>query len=180
MNYYYVNGLYNYTIIRKRSNMNTQTIYHIALITHLAGLIMLAGTTLVDYILTRQFWKQHAIDPTRSSSIREATSRLPILAAVGILFLIASGIYMMYVTRGAYGEQIWFRVKFGIVLLIIANGVVFGRRQGVKLRKLLSEGASSLKGDAGLLQVKANLNLFHLAQLAFFVCILTLSVFKFN
>ena len=160
--------------------MNTQTIYHIALITHLAGLTMVAGTTLVDYMLTRQFWKQHAADPTKSSSIRDATSKLPILAAVGLLCLIASGMYMMYVTRGAYGEQIWFRVKFGIVLLIIANGVVFGRRQGLKLRKLLTEGASSRGGDKGLSQVKANLNLFHLSQLVFFVCILTLSVFKFN
>src|SRR5258707_6902428 len=96
-----------------------QAIYHIALITHLTGLTMVAGTTLVDYALTRQFWKQHAIDPSKSLFIREAMAKLPILFGVGFLFLIVSGVYMMYVTHGAYGEQVWFRIKFGIILLII-------------------------------------------------------------
>src|SRR5882762_1568375 len=109
--------------------MATQTIYHIALIAHLTGLTMVAGTTLVDYVVTQQFWK-HASNKSNSLAIRGAQSKFPALFGVGFIFLIVSGVYMMYVTQGAYGEQTWFRVKFGIIILIIVNGIVFGRRQG--------------------------------------------------
>jgi len=160
--------------------MISQTIYHIALITHLIGLTSVAGTTLVDYVVTKQFWRQHASDKTKGLAIQQALSRFPILFGVGFLFLIVSGVYMMYVTNGAYGEQIWFRIKFGLIILIIVNGVVFGRRQGSKLKKVLSEEIPGSNSEATLLKIKANLNLFHLSQLLFFLTILTLSVFKFN
>ncbi len=42
--------------------MTVQTLYHTALVAHITGLTMMAGTTLVDYIMTKQFWKQYAID----------------------------------------------------------------------------------------------------------------------
>jgi hypothetical protein len=160
--------------------MTTQTIYHLALITHLTGLIMVAGTTLVDYAVTRQFWIQHAIDKSNSLAIRGVLSKLPIVFGVGFIFLIVSGVYMMYVTHGAFGEQVWFRIKFALIILIIVNGVAFGRRQGSKLRKVLSEGIPGSNSEERLLKIKSNLNLFHLSQLLFFLTILTLSVFKFN
>jgi len=157
--------------------MATHTIYQLALITHLTGLTMVAGATLVDYILTRQFWRQHAIDKSNSLAIRSVLAKLQILFGIGFLLLIFSGVYMMYVTQGAYGEQVWFRIKFGLILLIIANGIFFGRKQASRLKKILSTSESD--NDA-LLKIKSNLNRFHISQLMFFLTILTLSVFKFN
>jgi len=160
--------------------MTTQTLYHLALITHLAGLIMVAGTTLVDFVVTKQFWRQYPHGKSEGFAVLKAQSKFPIVLRIGFLSLIASGIYMMYMTNGAYGEQVWFRVKFGLIILIILNGLAFGRRQGRKLRKILSSEIPGEEIETKLLKIKGNLNLFHLSQLVFFLGILTLSVFKFN
>jgi hypothetical protein len=160
--------------------MTTQTIYHLALITHLTGLILVAGTTFIDYIITRQFWKQVANSKSEASAVLNSLSKFPIVFGIGFLFLIISGVYMMYVTNGAYGEQVWFRIKFGLIILIILNGIAFGRRQGLELRKILSSEMLGGGIDMELSKIRGNLNLFHLSQLMFFLCILTLSVFKFN
>src|SRR5882762_5635819 len=107
--------------------MSTQTLYHLALVIHIAGLTMMAGTTLADYIMTKQFWKQFAIDKQQALAINGAMSKLMLLFGIGILLLILSGIGMMWLTNGMWGEQIWFRIKFGLVIAIIINGIAFGR-----------------------------------------------------
>ncbi len=96
-----------------------QTLYQIALVNHIIGLTLLAGTTLVDYILTRHFWKQYFQNPFQAIAINDATSKFQILFGIGIILLILSGITMMGITHGAFGEQIWFQIKFGLVILII-------------------------------------------------------------
>jgi hypothetical protein len=159
--------------------METQTIYHIALVTHITGITMVAGTVLVDYMISKQFWKQFAIEKQKGLTVLEATSKLPILFGVGFLFLIISGVYMMYVTHGAFGEQIWFRIKFGLIILIIINGLAIGRRLGIKLRKNLSEETTG-KVEMALFKIKGNMSLFHISQLAMFIIIFVLSVFKFS
>jgi len=160
--------------------MTTETIYHTALVTHITGLTMMAGTTLMDYVIFKQVWKQYAIDKMRSLAISEAMVKLQIVFGTGFLFLLISGITMMYLTHGVFGEQTWFRIKFGLILVIMINGLAFGRRQGVKLRKLLPEEISGGNLSNQILKIKDNLNLFHISQLAIFITIFVLSVFKFN
>ena len=160
--------------------MATQTIYHIALVTHIIGLTMMAGTTLVDFIIFKQFWKQLAIDRQKAIAIRQATAKITRLFGLGFLFLLISGITMMGITHGVFGEQLWFRVKFAFILAIVINGLLFGRRQGLKLKKLLSEAGAGEGISTQFTIVKRNLNWVHLAQMFFFITIFTLSVFKFN
>jgi hypothetical protein len=160
--------------------MTTFIIYRLALITHLAGLVMVAGTTLLDFIVTRQFWKQFSTNRSGGAAVLRSSSAFPVVFGIGFLFLIISGVYMMYITKGAYGEQVWFRVKFGLILLIILNGLAFGRRQGLKLRKILGSETPEGGIEPTLSKIKGNLNWFHFSQLVFFLGILTLSVFKFN
>jgi hypothetical protein len=160
--------------------MTTLTIYHISLVTHIVGLTMMAGTTFVDYVLFKQFWKQLAINEAKGLAINEAMSKLPILFGLGITLLIISGVSMMAITHGVFGEQIWFRIKFGLVIIIIINGLAVGRRLGLKLRKILSEKASEKNVEEKLFKVKSSLSLFHISQMALFITIFVLSVFKFN
>jgi hypothetical protein len=147
---------------------------------HIVGLTMMAGTTLVDYVLFKQFWKQLDINEVKGLAINEAMSKLPILFGLGIMLLIISGVSMMAITHGVFGEQIWFRIKFGLVIIIIINGLAVGRRLGLKLRKILSEEASDKNVEAKLSKVKSSLSLFHISQMALFITIFVLSVFKFN
>jgi hypothetical protein len=160
--------------------MSTETIYHTALVTHIIGLTMMAGTTLMDYVIFKQLWKQYALDKPKALAIGEATVKLQIVFGIGFLLLVISGVTMMYITHGAFGEQTWFRIKFGLIILIVINGLTMGRRQGVKLRKLLPEEISGINVGDKLLKVKDSLNIFHISQMAIFITIFILSVFKFN
>ena len=160
--------------------MTTETIYHAALATHITGLTMMAGTTLMDYVIFKQVWKQYWADKTRALAISEALVKLQIVFGSGFLLLIISGVTMMYLTHGVFGEQLWFRIKFGLILLIMVNGLGFGRRLGVRLRKLLPQEVSGVNVGEKILKIRDNLSLFHITQLAIFLTIFVLSVFKFN
>ena len=141
---------------------------------------MIAGTTLVDYVIFKQFWKQLAVDGRNGLAINQATSKFPILFGLGFILIIISGVYMMYVTHGAFGEQTWFRIKFGLVIIILINGLVVGRSQGSKLTKFLSGELPDKNMEDELLKIRRNLSMFHTSQLALFLVIFILSVFKFN
>ena|SRR5713226_5470832 len=160
--------------------MAIQTIYYSALVGHIVGLTLMAGTTVSDYIVFRQFWKQVPIDRSKGIVIQRAVSRFPLLFGIGFIFLVISGVTMMAITHGVFGEQIWFRIKFALIIIIIINGLAFGRRQGVKLKRYLSEELPGINGEQNLLRIKRNLGLFHLLQIALFILIYVLSVFKFN
>ena len=160
--------------------MNTQSLYHLALVIHITGLTMMTGTTLADYIMTKQFWKQFAINKQQALAINNVTSKLMLLFGIGIILLILSGIGMMALTNGAWGEQLWFRIKFGLVIIIIINGIAVGRRQGIQLKKLLAAEVAGEQTGAKLLKVKTNINWFHIIQITLFILVFVLSVFKFN
>ncbi len=154
-------------------------LYQIALTTHLAGITTMAGSTLVAYVLANKFWSLHANEGSKATPILEAVLKLNVLFAIGILLLIISGVTMMALTNGAYGEQIWFRIKFGLIVAVIVNGVAIGRRQGGKLMTILSD-STSTDIQEKLAKAKRNMSWFYLSQLTFFLLIYTLSVFKFN
>jgi uncharacterized membrane protein SirB2 len=157
-----------------------QTVYNAVLVAHIIGLTMLAGTTLVDYVTTRYFWKQYSMDKQNAITIQQAISKFQFLPAIGLLLLIISGVGMMALTRGVFGEQIWFRIKFGLVVIIIINALAIGRRQSLKLRKLLSAENRSEKVDMQLFKIKTNLQWFHIIQITLFIIVFILSAFKFN
>jgi hypothetical protein len=92
--------------------------------------------------------------------------------------LILSGIGLMALTKGVYGEQIWFRIKFALFILVIVNGIIW-RRLGNRQKKLLALSAERNVQDE-LYKLKARLNLFYGSQLFLFLAIFILGIFKFN
>jgi uncharacterized membrane protein SirB2 len=157
-----------------------QNLYHTALVTHIIGVTLAAGAALASYIITRQFWKQYAEDKRKGKAVQETQRSFRLLPRIGLLLLILSGVCMMALTNGVFGEQLWFRIKFGLVLIIIGHGIIMGRRQMNKLNKLLVQETMGANADAQLLKIKAGLNRFHIIQISLFVIVFTLSVFKFN
>lgn len=156
--------------------MTLQSFYPLALVLHLTGLTLLAGTTLIDYVVFRKFWKRFRSAPGEGLAILQVQALFQPFIIAGLLLLILSGVAMMGLTRGVFGEQVWFRVKFGLLLVIVANGILVGRRLAARLRRLAKE-------EGGLLQVagmRRPLAWFHAVQLTCFAVIIVLSVFKFN
>jgi hypothetical protein len=158
--------------------MTTQTVYQCCLLLHITGIILFAGTTVVDFITHQQFWKQYALDQSKAKAVWEAMSKFPRLMGIGIILIIITAVGMMALTKGVFGEQIWLRIKFPIVVITILNGLLVGRRQGAMLSKLLQQAGVGISEK--IEKVKKNLTVFHSIQLVLLFSILLLSVFKFN
>ncbi|MDP4251931.1 MAG: hypothetical protein Q8918_17665 [Bacteroidota bacterium] len=145
---------------------------------HLIALILMAGTTLVDFITLRSFWRLFEKQKEKGSGLLEATASYARMIGIGAALLIFTGIGMMFITHGVFGEQLWFRIKFAFVLLLVANGIFVGRRLGLRLRKTVAE--TDLTNPNRISQLRKNLYRFHISQLLIFTIIIFLSIFKFN
>lgn len=158
--------------------MAAQTIFQGFLFFHLMGVILFAGTSMIDFITLRQFWKQYGSDRTKAAGVLQGMASFPLLMRIGIIVIILAGVGMMGITHGVFGEQLWFRIKFGLVLILILNYLLVGRRQTSALRKTVE--ANGADSPAQLAKRKVYLDRFQLAQLFLFFIIILLSVFKFN
>lgn len=162
--------------------------YQIALITHIVGITLMAGTTLVEYLLTRHFWKLYASDRSRAIATNEDGFNFHLIVNIGIILLILSGATMLVITQGVFAKQIWFQIKIGLIVIIAINGSAFGRKQDAKLKRLISKEKLNFQDDPrgqenrkdDLMKVKNRLDLFYISQLIMFLTVFTLSVFKFN
>jgi hypothetical protein len=149
------------------------------LVFHITGLVMMAGAALTEFAVFLQFWKILPKDPQRAMILRQATEKLPVMVRIGGILLIITGVSMVAVFHGVIAEQLWFRIKMGLVLLIIINGVIIARSQVMKLQKVLADGSGAFqvqKIDA----LKGRIMLSLSFQLILFFLIFVLSIFKFN
>jgi uncharacterized membrane protein SirB2 len=144
---------------------------------HLTALVTMAGITLADYFCYGSFWK-HFDQKERSAALLSLTDSFRRVAGIGAALLILTGFGMMALTHGVFGEQLWFRIKFGLVIVLIVNALLVGRRQASKLRKLVNASGHLLLAEAQA--IKTGLNYFYIVQLSLFILIIFLSIFKFN
>ena len=155
------------------------TFYNLILVTHIVGIILMAGATFIDYLTFKSFWSLFEKDQTKALVLREETSRFQKIMGFGMLLILLSGIGMMAYMHKVYGQQTWMQIKIGIVVLIIINGLGIRRMLGTKLEKLLTE--KNLPFDPKVfLGIKTKLTLVHIVQLTLFLSVFVLSVFKFN
>jgi uncharacterized membrane protein len=154
-------------------------VYNSALVAHIVGITLMAGTTFIDFILFKLFWKVYPSDKAKGLILEDVLFRLQRFMGIGMLVILISGVLMMVYLHQVWGEQIWFRIKMGMLILIIINGLGVRRGMGSRLKKLLSEGPSE-SFDARLSRLKRNTTVVHALQLLFFTIIFALSVFKFN
>lgn len=154
---------------------------NVLLTLHIVGIVMLAGITLADYITHRHFWKIYGLDKEQQSlAVMENLAKFSRFTAIGIALLILTGIGMMAITRGVYGEQLWFRIKMIVLLIAIGNALFVARPQAGKFFKILKEHFSDPGTPQKLATIRRRINLFHIIQLSLLLLIFTLSVFKFN
>ena len=156
--------------------MVTQTIREIFLVFHLSGFALLAGTFVADTVTLNHFWKQYYHNKYNAIAILPAMAKFPKLMGIGFGVIILSGIGMMAMTHGVFGEQLWFRIKFALVITILILRLL-SSKQRIALRK---ETANEIETPGKLKKLKSNLDINNGLQLVLFLSIVLLSVFKFN
>jgi len=142
------------------------------LLTHIIGLTLAAGTTFISFLVNRRFWKFYGTEKAKALTLMELANRFPRVIGIGIGLLLLSGFYMMYLTKGVFAGQLWFRIKIVLVLLVIANSFV-AKALGKRVKVMVAE-----EGSIGGLQRKVMA--FYLVQLILFLTIFVLGVFKFT
>lgn len=110
----------------------------------------------------------------------QAVSKLPRVAGLGLLVLIISGVTMVAASRGIYGQQLWFKIKMMVVLLIIATSIFMTRGLERRLHKLVLEDMAKGNVTLQIGTLTSRIGYVQLSLLAFFVVIFVLSVFRFN
>lgn len=151
----------------------SMTVYYLALVIHIIGITVMAGTTFIDFITFQAFRKAIKTDLTKGMVLENYLYRLQRFLGIGMLLILLSGVTMMAKLHEIWGAQNWFRIKMGILLLIIINGLGLRRRLGNKLRKVVAVN-ESWQGLA------TNFTVVQVVQMVLFVVIYVLSVYKFN
>jgi len=160
--------------------MNTLNFLQAGLLLHIIGLTTVAGTILVSYIILRQFQTQYMKDKQKGFAIMQALSKLPGLAAIGLGLQIISGIMMMAAAGGVYGQQLWFKIKLVLVVLIIAGIIVLNRNVQRRLRKWVSDDMVHGGKTEQIGNLAGRTSYVQLILLSFFMIIFILSVYRFN
>jgi uncharacterized membrane protein SirB2 len=160
--------------------MNMQVLLHAGLALHLIGLTSAAGTTIATYIITLQFRIQYAKDKQKGFAIIQATSKLPIVAGIGMLLLIISGVMMMAATNGFYGQQLWFRIKMVLVVVIIGSSIFLTRKLGKRLGEWVPDDMIHENRTGQIESLAGRVAYTQLFLLSLFIIIFVLSAFRFN
>lgn len=150
--------------------------YNIALVAHVVGITIMAGTTFIDFITFRAFSIAFKTDKSKSLVLGNYLYQLQRFLGIGMLIILVSGVTMMVKLHEVWGAQLWFRIKMGVLLLIIINGLGLRRKVGLKLKKGLADNSISEKWNG----LKRNFMAIQVIQMLLFIIIYVLSVFKFN
>ena len=159
--------------------MTSLSLLPLGLVLHISGIVMMVGTLFAGFLTNLQLWKCLPGDRDRALTIARATAPLRLAGVAGGIVIVLGGILMMTAVHGAFMHQVWFKIKMGILGLLIVNMIVVERPAGKKLRRLLH-------GDAGpvdhlvMAAAKRRLLLFYLLQLGLFLVIFVISAYKFN
>ncbi|HTF17605.1 MAG TPA: hypothetical protein VK658_06005 [Chryseolinea sp.] len=154
------------------------SIYHAAIVLHIVGISLLTGATVFDFLGFRKFWRLIPTDRSGSIIVLESNTVCQRLMGIGMALIIVSGIVMMYYMHRVWGTQIWFRIKFALLLVVIINGLGIRRMLGSKLTKRIQLTTHSITLELSTL--KQNMMLVHILQFVLLLLIFILSVFKFN
>jgi len=152
------------------------TLLAICLVLHITGIVLLGGTTLMNYIISRQFWNCVETDRNKAIVINSTTLTFAKITGIGGVLTISTGIAMVAILHGVVDTQLWFRVKMILVLLIILNASLFATPQNTKLKKILSA-PNPINSEFS--SIKSKMYLYYALQLTMLFGIFVLSVFKF-
>lgn len=158
--------------------MKTYLMLRILLAFHLTGLTIMAGTTIIDFFTFKTFCRLVDHGDNKALNLLPLMSGYGSFVRAGAVILILTGAAMFLMMKGIWWEQLWFKVKIALVLLLVLNGMLVGNKQGARLRNMASEGFPDFVQRA--VHIRANLDRFYVTQLVIFFMIILVSAVKFE
>lgn len=150
----------------------------VLLVMHLSGLVLMAGTTVIELVVFRTFISLLKTNGKASAGLLRLMSGLGTILLIGGLLLVLSGVGLTVITEGVFLHQVWLKVKLALILLLPLNGLLVGNPQMKKLRNNLS--AEGVALSLPIKSVVTKLTIFHMVQSLVFLTIIILAVCKFS
>ncbi|AYB32578.1 DUF2214 family protein [Chryseolinea soli] len=158
--------------------MRTQIFLRILLTLHITGIVIMAGTSFIDYFTFKLFWRFADHGDNRSLGLLPLMSRYGEFVRIGGVIIIATGLAMLLLVKGVWWEQSWFKIKMALVVMVVLNGVLFGNKLGTKFREVITNNSTDFIQQTAPLRTQ--LNRFYILQLTLFFVIVLVSVLKFS
>ena len=161
--------------------MGNYYVLKLGLVLHITGIVTMAGIFLASFIAYQQFWKLLVTEKEKALIVFKVISRFQVIQIIGGALILTGGITMMLALHGVLMSAFWFKIKMGMLLLLILNAVFVARPAGLKLKQLLApEQADEFAVSLKVNPVKQRVTLFYSLQFLFFLIIFILSSFQFN
>lgn len=147
---------------------------HLLLALHICGLVIMAGTTVVDFFTFRTFCSMLHEGDSHAPGMLPIMSRYGTLVRTGAVMLLLSGLAMV-IMKTQWWTETWFKVKLFLVFALVLNGMFTGNKLGIKFRRLAWNNLEALRAGSAII---TNMNRFYLLQLALFMLIILVSIFR--
>lgn len=147
--------------------------FRILLALHLCALVLMAGTTVIDYVSFKIFCSMTNAGTSNASGMLPLMGRYGVLVRTGAVALILTGVIMLAVNSSLW-DELWFKVKLALALLLVLNGIFIGNNLGMKFRRMATGNILSEEGRT----VCAYLNWFYLVQLSLFALVIFVSIIR--
>lgn len=158
--------------------MNLIILRELLLIAHLSGLVLMAGTTVTEFVAFRILTVQFKVNKQVPGSIIKLMSRLTAILTAGGILLTISGIGLTWITASIFLHQLWLQLKLSLIVVLALNGMLVGGRQMKHLKN--SWFTNSIDNSEEISRRVIKINIFYSMQLLLFLAIVILAVFKPN
>ena len=150
----------------------------ILLALHITGLVVMAGTTMIDYLTFRTFWKLADQSDSRTLGMIPLMAKFGAYIRAGGAIILLTGITMLVLEKSVWVNQTWFKLKMVLVFLLLVNGLFVGNTQGEKFREAVSMHASDFVNHT--VSIRQSLGWFYPIQLLLFFLIILISMIRFD
>lgn len=157
-----------------------RTFYEIAKLLHIIGFITAIGVTLATLIAYTQFWKLYDTNNEQGAAAFRSFSQLQTAGMIGLFLALLGGIIMLALAHWSFTALLWFKIKMGLVILILVNGFTLGRTTSLRLSELIAPDHRSDEDARDVQSLRRRLNVFLVLQLGIYAAIIILSVFRFG
>jgi uncharacterized membrane protein len=154
--------------------MIPHSVYLIFLTLHLTAFALFTGTLIANMINSNQLWQYAGKDATITQALFNTTGKYNRIMGICLGVAVTMGIAMMIQMHKVYGPQLWFRIKIGLLVLLLVVRILYSRNLG-KLKKGINNETKVSFAD---LQKKTSL--FQLLSIFIIGGVIILSVCRFN
>lgn len=154
--------------------MIPHSVYLIFLVIHLSAFALFTGTLIANMINSNQLWLYSDKDPAITKALFNTTGKYNRIMGICLGVAVLMGIAMMIQMHQVYGPQLWFRIKIGLLVVLLVVRIFYSRNLG-QLKKGINNEIKVSFSD-----LRKKISLFQLLSIFIIGGIIILSVCRFT